>query len=278
MITATSSHSDLESGRGRTSVGLVTDTKAGLELHDHVRARFSSWPYESDVTQVILLDHHMVPTADSIASWVNEALDAKPGIRAIRTGAMFPAAAGAFTDAGFRAIDTLALLEARLEPRSARTPRRRRTETQRLRAAHLPDIAALDRRAFGDPWGNDVRSLNDIADATPRHRGRVVTVRNHDNTQHVAGFALTGQSGTFGYLQRLAVDPDFHRRGIARDLLDDSMRWMQRRGATTAMVNTALDNSAALALYVQAGFQRRAETLTILELGGDNLQRLADAR
>lgn len=273
---------DRWSDRHRSSVGAVTDTTEGLGLHDHVRARFASWPYESDVTQVILLDHKMVPTPESIGGWMAEAVAANPGVRAIRTGAMFPAAAAAFTAAGFRPIDTLALLEARLAPTSAptsaRTSRRRRTATQRLRASHLLDVAALDRRAFGDPWGNNVRSLNDIADATPRHRGRVVNVSDADGAQHIGGFALTGQSGAFGYLQRLAVDPQLRRRGIARRLADDSMRWMQRRGATTAMVNTALDNDAALALYADLGFRRRSETLTILELSGGDLHRHGGTR
>ncbi len=57
--------------------------------------------------------------------------------------------------------------------------------------------------------------------------------------------------------------PFFDPQGVA-----DSMQWMQRRGATTAMVNTALDNEAALALYAAAGFRRRTDTLTILELSG----------
>jgi ribosomal protein S18 acetylase RimI-like enzyme len=243
-----------------------------------VRARFARWPYESDVTQVILLDHHMVPTAESVGVWMADAVAANPEVRAIRTGAMFPDAATAFTNVGFRPIDTLALLEAPLVSESARTPRLRRSETQRLRASHLPDVAALDRRAFGDPWGNDVRSLNDIADATPRHRARVVTVSDAHGTKHIGGFALTGQSGAFGYLQRLAVDPQLRRRGIARQLVDDSMHWMQRRGATTAMVNTAIDNEAALALYADLGFRRRSETLTILELSGDDLHRHGGTR
>ncbi len=251
----------------------MTDTKEGLGLHDRVRVRFASWPYESDVTQVILLDHHMVPTAAAVAAWVTEALETHRGLRAIRTGAMFPTAAEAFFDAGFHSIDTLALLQARLVRSSTRSLHGRRSDTQRLRASHLPEVAALDRRAFGDPWGNDVRSLNDIADATPRHRARIVAATGANAQRHVGGFALTGQSGEVGYLQRLAVDPAYRRHGLARRLVDDSMRWMQRRGATTAMVNTALDNDAALALYADAGFRRRDETLTILELSGDELRR-----
>ncbi len=276
--TTTRRHGDRWTDRRRSSVGSVTDTTEGLGLHDHVRARFAVWPYEPDVTQVILLDHNMVPTPESVGVWMAEVVTANPEVRAVRTGAMFPAAAAAFTGAGFRPIDTLALLEARLDPESARASRRRRSETQRLRASHLPDVAALDRRAFGDPWGNDVRSLNDIADATPRHRARVVTVSDANGAQHIGGFALTGQSGAFGYLQRLAVDPQLRRHGMARRLVDDSMRWMRRRGATTAMVNTALDNEAALALYADLGFRRRSETLTILELSGDDLHRHGGTR
>ena len=134
----------------------MTDTTEGRGLHDHVRARFARWPYEPDVTQVILLDHDMVPTPESIGAWTANAITNDPNVRAIRTGAMFPTATASFTEVGFRPIDTLALLEAPLTPTSTRSPRRQRSETQRLRAAHLPDVAALDRRAFGDPWGNDV--------------------------------------------------------------------------------------------------------------------------
>ena len=95
---------------------------------------------------------------------------------------------------------------------------------------------------------------------------------------NIGGFALTGQSGVFGYLQRLAVDPQLRRRGIGRRLVADSLCWMQRRGATVAMVNTGLDNEAALALYADMGFRRRSETLTILELAGDVLHRAGGAR
>lgn len=245
-----------------------------MAAHVRVRARFADWPYEPDVTQLILLDHQMLPTVDAVRSWVRQAMDSTPHLRAIRTGAMFPVAADAFTEAGFHTIDTLALLETSLPARTTG----RRSDTQRLRACHLPDVAALDRRAFGDPWGNDVRSLTAITDATPRHRARIVTDVDEHGERCVGGFAITGQSGVFGYLQRLAVDPSARGRGIARRLVDDSLRWMQRRGATTAMVNTALDNDAALSLYDSVGFRPRTETLRILELSGDDLHRYGAPR
>lgn len=242
-----------------------------------ILGRVMDWPCEPDVAQIVLADHHMHPTPSVVADWVTRALIARPATRAIRTGAMFPEAARAFDSAGFHTIDTLALLEARLDSIGQRVApgQRWRTSTQRMRTGHLGGAAAIDQRAFGSPWGNDVASLTSISDATPRHRARVINaVHDGDPTDprpRLAGFAITGLSGAFGYLQRLAVDPTARRQGLARELVDDSMQWMRRRGATTAMVNTALDNQGALALYADAGFRHRPDTLTILELSGPAL-------
>lgn len=261
---------DGERGRGRR-LGGNGGVHNPFRLPD-ARARLGPWPYEPDVTQLVLLDHHMCPSPTVIRGWVEHALAERSDLRAVRTGAMFPAAAAAFAAAGFRTIDTLALLEAPLGGTGGRPGRAGHSvTTRRLRAHHLPEVAGLDRRAFGDPWGNDVRSLEHIVGATPRHRARVVTTSGSTGRKRVSGFAMTGLAGAVGYLQRLAVDPSARRAGIARCLVDDSLAWMQRRGATTAMVNTGVDNAAALRLYEAAGFTSRSETLKILELSADDL-------
>jgi ribosomal protein S18 acetylase RimI-like enzyme len=247
---------------------LVTTATA----RDTVRGHIVTWPYEPDVAHLVLLDHDMVPTRTDVGAWVAEARRAPEPKRAMRTGAMFPEAAGVFADVGFTTIDTLALLDIRLLTRSDRgrpdrrrnvrttTRRNVRTTTRRMRSSDLPAIAELDRTAFGDPWGNDVRSLGDITTATPRHQARVV-----EGPDGLEAFAISGQSGRYGYLQRLAVHPDARRRGHARHLVRNALHWMERRGASTALVNTGIDNVAALDLYRSLGFTRRAETLQILE-------------
>ena len=131
---------------------------------------------------------------------------------------------------------------------------------RRLRTRDLDAAARIDASSFAAGWRNDPRSLDEIRRATPSSRGRIV--RLHDRP---SGFALTGRSGATGYLQRIAVTPAVRRRGLARLLVDDAVRWLVRRGATTVFVNTGVDNRAALALYDGCGFRRRTDELVVME-------------
>jgi [ribosomal protein S18]-alanine N-acetyltransferase len=227
------------------------------------RARLGHWPYDDDVAHLVLLDHHMVPTDADIAGWVDDAT--RRGSRTVRTGALFPNAIAPFLDAGFHVADTLALLTLDLHDNDPRhVPRRARRGGQlrlrRLRPSMLHEAAAIDRRAFSSPWANDAATLGDIMSATPTHRSRSV----HLDGRMVA-FSISGRANESGYVQRLAVDPSTRRHGFARLLLDDALRWMRRRDVEQVLLNTAIDNRPALSLYESRGFERRPESLQILE-------------
>lgn len=224
------------------------------------RARLGTWPYEPDVAHLVLLDHHMVPTTADVRRWIAEARST--GARLVRTGALFPPSTGPFVDAGFRPIDRLALLALPLDRATSahgRTPDGVRLG--RLRSAMLDQAAAIDRRAFDAPWADDAPSLGDIVDATPQHRARMATQHGEP-----VGFAITGRAGRTGYIQRLAVDPVAHRRGVGSALLGDAIRWLARRRVEEVLVNTATTNDAALALYRRHGFVERPAALVIAEL------------
>jgi ribosomal protein S18 acetylase RimI-like enzyme len=130
-----------------------------------------------------------------------------------------------------------------------------------LRRRHHRIAAEIDLRAFGAPWANDARSLGEIRHATPIHRATRAVVG-----WRTTGFAITGLAGDTGYLQRLAVDPDHHRLGIGAALVADALDWVRRCGADTVMVNTGIENHAALALYRGFSFREVAQRLTIAEL------------
>jgi ribosomal protein S18 acetylase RimI-like enzyme len=223
------------------------------------RARLGSWPNEPDVGHLVLVDHAMVPSASDVAHWV-DTLRGR-GLRAVRTGALFPGSTGAFRDAGFETIDRLILLRSDLASTTTPTPRRQRATTRRLARRRFGDAAALDQRAFGPRWGNDASSLDDVCRATPHHRNRSIT-----HGGRLVGFAISGRAGDRGYLQRLAVDPSAHRRGHGRALVDDALAWMRRRDVKSALVNTAVDNDAAVALYESMGFVAEPDELVVLEV------------
>ena len=228
------------------------------------RARLGRWPYDDRVAHLVLLDHQMEPSSADVTAWVKQTTE--QGARAVRTGALFPNAAPAFVEHGFRVADTLTLLARDLrEPITSTHPSRRRGDTvatrlRRLRPAMLDEAAAIDRRSFSTPWANDSTALADILRATPYHRSRAVW-----SDRRMVGFAISGRADRSGYVQRLAVDPSARRSGIAAVLVDDALQWMQRRNVSNAMVNTAAENLPALALYESFGFERQPVSLVILE-------------
>jgi ribosomal-protein-alanine N-acetyltransferase len=223
-----------------------------------MRVRIAPWPRRPDITQLVLLDHHMVPGPEDVTGWLRDA--AATGASTARTNALFPDAAEVFADAGFSTADTLALLELDVRGRQPVTTRTAAHRTRRLRQADLSAAAEVDRQAFGDAWSNDHDSLDAIRRATPYHRSR--GVRQGDR---LVGFAISGRAGMTGYIQRLAVDPRLRRQGIAQALLADSLAWMTRRSVVTVLVNTATDNEAALALYRSTGFRELDARLRIME-------------
>ncbi len=227
------------------------------------RARLGRWPYDDSVAHLVLLDHHMVPTAADVARWIDEA--SAQGARILRTGALFPDSTPPFLDAGFHNADTLTLLSRRFDdevhgPSYRPGAFRGAVRLRRLRPSMLGEAADIDRRSFSTPWANDSAALADIMSATPYHRSRSV----HCDGRMVA-FSISGRADRSGYVQRLAVDPSARRHGFARLLLDDALHWMRRRNVAEAMVNTAADNRNALSLYESAGFESRVGSLSILE-------------
>jgi len=120
-------------------------------------------------------------------------------------------------------------------------------------------VLRLDARAFAPSWRlSGAAGLADALRATPVVRFRVAPGRG------VAGYAISGRAGDHGYLQRVAVHPDEQRRGWGRALVADALHWFRRRGARRALVNTQLENTAALTLYESCGFRRLPVGLCVL--------------
>jgi ribosomal protein S18 acetylase RimI-like enzyme len=214
--------------------------------------------------QLALADQGIVPAVEEIRGWVDTLAAEDPGLRHVRTGALFADAGERFAAAGFQVIDTLALLRIDLTGTSTRGGADARTA--RLRPRRHAEAAEVDRDAFGDPWGNDADDLAEIRHATPLHRARARFVRAPDRRRTLAAFAITGAAAGHGYLQRLAVAPAHQGEGHGRALVLDSLRWMRTRRLGHGLVNTAIDNDRALGLYESVGFRRLPDRLVVMQL------------
>jgi ribosomal protein S18 acetylase RimI-like enzyme len=159
-------------------------------------------------------------------------------------------------EAGFEPYTSLALLRRVLDGREAAAETLRTvTDTEWRR------VLAIDAAAFGDTWKAELPALLEALTSTSRS---VILGVDNPETSTLVGYAIVGCSAETGYLQRIAVDPSFHRRGIARSLTRAAHTWCRRRGARSVILNTKPDNEAALSLYLSEGYTRLPERLELL--------------
>ena len=70
-----------------------------------------------------------------------------------------------------------------------------------------------------------------------------------------AGAVRAAVAGELLHVSRLAVRPEHRRRGLAKALMAASGAWAAERGATGCVLQVAVDNAPALALYEALGFR-----------------------
>jgi len=189
---------------------------------------------------------------------------AATGFQAAVTGALGEVERSPFLEAGLGPRAWLHLLERSLD--SVPTPPAP-TALRRIRRSEWPAVAALDASAFAPFWRLGIDGIVDARRATPSNRLRVATGR--DDT--VVGYAVFGRSGGRGFVQRIAVDPAAHGRGIGTTLLLDGLRWLADRGALSALVNTQVGNDRALHLYRRTGVRLLHERLAVLRRSFDDV-------
>lgn len=185
---------------------------------------------------------------------------ADQGYRGAVTPALDHAERAPFLAAGMEVRERLHLLHHDLR----RLPAPTAVAGVRIRRARDRDvepISRLDRRAFASPfWHLGPEGLRETVAATPSHRFRVAWSQGVPS-----GYAVVGRSARWCYLQRVAVDPVAQGRGIGRALVVDALAWAARRRARQLLVNTQLDNRAAMRLYRSLGFELAPDGLAVLE-------------
>lgn len=220
------------------------------------RLRVGAWRGDANVAYMAPLLDGALPTTEAIHR-ACRAL-AGHGYARVITAALGPIESEVFAAAGFAVHERLHLLTHFLQDLPG--PPEPDPGLRRGRRADRDAALSVDTRAFAGFWRLDNTGLEEAFSATPHNRFRVA-----DRDDQVAAYAVSGRSGHRGYLQRLAVDPAHQGAGLGSLLVLDALRWMRRRGADRAMVNTQEQNLAALGLYQRLGFHLEPEGLHVLE-------------
>lgn len=114
--------------------------------------------------------------------------------------------------------------------------------------ASLSDLARIHALCFDQGWSAGV--FADLA-VKPHHR---IYVAEEDGAV-VSFIVLTVVAGE-GEILTLATDPAHQGRGLAGELLTHVVAELRDEGALDMVLEVAVDNAPALALYRRFGFQR----------------------
>ena len=131
----------------------------------------------------------------------------------------------------------------------------------KIRQKDLQEILMIDHAAFDSFWQFDKTAFLNAKNATPYTRLRMIK-----KDKKIVAYAITGAGITDGFIQRLAVSPEFQNCGFGTYLLNDGLRWLQRKGVTNIWVNTQPTNTAAINLYLKAKFEICENDLAVLSL------------
>ena len=119
------------------------------------------------------------------------------------------------------------------------------TETRRLTYADLPQVIAIERRAFPSPWSLAMFVL-ELSKASGVCLGAL-----RDGS--LVGYVVCSRYDTVWHIMNIAVDPELQRTGIARALLAQLLEEVgDERGRFTLEVRPS--NAPAIRLYEQFGF------------------------
>ena len=245
---------DLPDGGAHTSAASNTVHMATRTMVYVGRDRVQIGPWKASGTIANLIPYPARDriSVDAVHKTIDEAVDR--GFTSGYTAALSPSQAEPFFDAGFVLHEELHLLRRELTGEVAVT----RGATRRARRADWDEVLELDGLAFQEFWQFDRVALADAIRATPRYRFQVI------KSTPVHGYHVTGLAGLNAYIQRVAVHPEAQRMGYGAALVNDSLRWAWRNGATSAQVNTQITNDRAVALYERCGFTFAAHRLLVL--------------
>jgi ribosomal-protein-alanine N-acetyltransferase len=125
-------------------------------------------------------------------------------------------------------------------------------DVRRLTYADLPQVVAIERRAFTSPWSLAMFVLELSKPSGICLAAEVAT--DEGDGREIVGYLVCSRYDTVWHVMNIAVDPDRRRRGIASALIEALLRIVGDRDAQITL-EVRRSNAGALALYEGFGFR-----------------------
>ena len=117
-----------------------------------------------------------------------------------------------------------------------------------MKAVHVPQVAALEKLCFADPW-----SENSVASELNNDLALWLVAMNDDTVVgYIGSQTVAGETD----VMNIAVHPDWRRRGIAQSLIECLVVELKNRGSEALMLVVRASNAPAIALYEKLGFRQ----------------------
>ena len=115
-----------------------------------------------------------------------------------------------------------------------------------MHAAHVAQIAQLDKISFSDPWSE--RSIASELDNNLAFW--LVAVEGETVAGYIGSQTVMEETD----MMNVAVHPDFRRQGIAEALVNGLVEHLKAMGSRCLTLEVRASNAPAIALYEKLGF------------------------
>ena len=119
-------------------------------------------------------------------------------------------------------------------------------EITEMTEADLDGVAAIEAEVFSMPWSKkgfaDTLGMDNVIFLVAREDGEI------------KGYCGLYQAADEGEITNVAVAPEYRRRGIARQLVQELIRQAQEVGISRFLLEVRVSNEGAIALYRELGF------------------------